>query len=49
MRINEYKSLSEFCLGVDENTKKHMGIEFIYNQVYYRMCRDQLRTVSYQR
>lgn len=47
MRINEYKSLLEFCQEYDENKydesiEKHIGIEFVYNQMYYRMCREPI-------
>ncbi len=47
MRKNEYASLQEFCQEYDENyynedVEKHMGIEFIFNEVYYRLCREPL-------
>jgi hypothetical protein len=47
MRINEYTSLQAFCQEYDENrynneVEKHIGLEFIFNQVYYRMCREPL-------
>ena len=50
MRINEYESLDEFiyeyCKGREfswqneEHKERFMGIEFLYNGVYYRMCRE---------
>lgn len=47
MRINEYKSLADFCKEYDikyvnEKWERSIGIEFIYNGVYYRMCREPL-------
>lgn len=51
MRINEYASLNEFVYEYEtgrsipaDNLDKHkyMGIEFRYNDVCYRMCREPL-------
>lgn len=46
MRINEYNSLDEFIYEYDSGrrpstetqSRKFMGIEFLYRGVYYRMC-----------
>ena len=50
MRINEYNDLDEFIdeyyKGVEmpwqssDGKRRYMGIEFSYNGVYYRMCRE---------
>ena len=50
MRINEYNNLDEFIdeyyKGVEmpwqssDGKRRYMGIEFSYNGVYYRMCRE---------
>ena len=50
MRINEYNDLSEFideyATGKSfswqnkDHKERYMGIEFSYNDVYYRMCRE---------
>jgi hypothetical protein len=49
MRINEYNSLEEFIYEYESGRsipsdhlerRKYMGIEFKYNGVYYRMCRE---------
>lgn len=50
MRINEYNNLSEFideyATGKSfswqnkDHKERYMGIEFSYNDVYYRMCRE---------
>ena len=50
MRINEYQSLAEFIdeysVGTEmpwdsrEGKRRYMGIEFSYNGIYYRMCRE---------
>lgn len=41
MRVNEYKSLKEFINEYDVNCKSnvehHRGIEFVYNNTYYRI------------
>ncbi len=51
MRVNEYKELKDFIyeyesgrsIPVDNlDRQKFMGIEFKYNNVYYRMCREPL-------
>ena len=49
MRINEYANLNEFIYEYETgrsipadnlDKQKYMGIEFRYNDVYYRMCRE---------
>ncbi len=50
MRVNEYNNLDEFifeyCKGREasesniEKRQRYMGIEFLHNGVYYRMCRE---------
>lgn len=48
MRTNEYNSLDEFIYEYDSGRRsssetqrrKFMGIEFLYNGVCYRMCRE---------
>ncbi len=50
MRVNEYNSLDDFifeyCKGREtsesntEKRRRYMGIEFLYNGIYYRMCRE---------
>ena len=50
MRVNEYQNLNEFIYEYDSgrrssnetHKRKFMGIEFLYNNVYYRMCREPL-------
>lgn len=50
MRVNEYESLADFIYEYDSGRlpsnesrrRKFMGIEFLYNGVYYRMCREPL-------
>lgn len=51
MRKNEYNSLEEFIYEYssgrsipsdDLQNPKYMGIEFKYNEKYYRMCREPL-------
>ena len=56
MRINEYNNLDEFifeyCKGREsssdnpEQRQRFMGIEFSYNGVFYRMCREPLEQES---
>lgn len=42
MRINEYNNLQEFIdeydIIVKYDVRRMYGIEFIYNNIYYRMC-----------
>lgn len=46
MRVNEYNSLQDFIAEYtggekmywDDGTVHYIGIEFMYNGVYYRMC-----------
>ena len=57
MRINEYSSLEDFIYEYESGKSipsdnldkpKYMGIEFKYNDIYYRMCREPnqwMRTV----
>lgn len=50
MRINEYNNIDEFIDDYYKGTempwdskdekRRYMGIEFTYNNVYYRMCRE---------
>lgn len=49
MRVNEYNNLDEFIYEYDSgrsipsdnlDRQKFMGIEFKYNDIYYRMCRE---------
>ena len=44
MRKNEYHSLQEFVEEYDgkeyKDQQSFIGIEFTYNNVYYRMCRE---------
>ena len=51
MRVNEYKELKDFIYEYESgrsipadnlDRQKFMGIEFKYNDVYYRMCREPL-------
>ncbi len=50
MRINEYKRLEDFiyeydsgrCSSDENHKRKFMGIEFLYDGIYYRMCREPL-------
>lgn len=46
MRINEYNNLDEFIYEYDSDRDvcngKFIGIEFLYNGIYYRMCREPL-------
>ena len=51
MRMNEYTNLEEFIYEYESgrsipsdnlDRQKFMGIEFKYNDVYYRMCREPL-------
>ena len=46
MRINEFNNLQEFIDEYDFKSKaeceKHIGIEFTYNNIYYRMCCEPL-------
>ena len=51
MRINEYSCLEDFIYEYESgrsipsdnlDRQKFMGIEFKYNGVYYRMCREPL-------
>ena len=47
MRINEYTSLEQFYNEFDdqhtiEDCEKSIGIEFIYNKTYYRMCKEPI-------
>ena len=51
MRTNEYDSLEKFIYEYengrhssidDSHGRKFMGIEFFYNGVYYRVCREPL-------
>lgn len=50
MRTNEYNNLDEFIYEYDSgrrssdgnHKRKFMGIEFLNNGVYYRMCREPL-------
>ena len=50
MRINEYKTLEEFIYEYSKGREfswenedlreRYMGIEFSYNGIFYRMCRE---------
>jgi len=46
MRVNEFKDLQEFINEYDFESnidcEKHIGIEFTYNNNYYRMCCEPL-------
>ncbi|MCQ2373948.1 MAG: hypothetical protein MJ050_07710 [Phascolarctobacterium sp.] len=47
MRINEYTSLEQFYNEFDDqhtikDCEKSIGIEFIYNKTYYRMCKEPI-------
>ena len=52
MRVNEYNSLEEFIDEYStgksfswqnsDHKERFMGIEFTYNNVYYRMCREPI-------
>jgi hypothetical protein len=51
MRINEYNCLEDFIYEYESGRSipsdnlerpKYMGIEFKYNGIYYRMCREPL-------
>lgn len=51
MRINEYSSLEDFIYEYESGKSipsdnldkpKYMGIEFKYNDIYYRMCREPM-------
>ena len=46
MRVNEYNNLEEFIVEYDEIDRKNIrgfcGIEFTYQGVYYRMCREPI-------
>lgn len=51
MRVNEYEELQDFIYEYGSGRsipadnlerQKFMGIEFKYNNVYYRMCREPL-------
>lgn len=50
MTKNEYKDLDKFIYEYDSGRhssdnshgRKFMGLEFFYNNVYYRMCREPL-------
>jgi len=50
MRINEYNNLDEFIYEYDsgrhssneDHGRKFMGIEFLYKNDYYRMCREPI-------
>ena len=51
MRLNEFNSLDEFIYEYESgrsipadnlDKRKYMGIEFKYNGVYYRMCREPI-------
>ena len=44
--LNEYNNLEEFIVEYDEIDRKNIrgfcGIEFTYQGVYYRMCREPI-------
>lgn len=46
MRVNEFNDLQEFIDEYDyaseKDCEKHIGIEFEYKSVYYRVCREPL-------
>ena len=50
MKVNEYNNLKEFIYeydsgrhsSIDNSHGRKFGIEFCYNGVYYRMCREPM-------